>query len=532
MSFRVSSFVLVLGLATGLGGASREASAAPVSAKQNRAVNEMVALNKKALTAYKAKKGEAARDHLLAAVSLGKKNGLSTHDMMARTYLHLAVVHIESLDERDKGMRYFEMALTIRPDIQLTPSLVKPSLEAALDEARDQTHELVGKTVKAGPVVVSADADGGGDPPARGRDKETTLSDLKEDGNEDGAGPPKRIPEPLYCPTPEDGPPEHSMSLHCAVQPGARAAKVVLYYRPTDADQFTSLAMARDPKGWYTAVIPARAVTGKALEFYVEARGTNNKVAATNGDHELPNVIRLRAGAPPVGLASAGLRASESAIEAGARKPSDTEASVDADLRADAAEEAESGAVGYRKPGAIWVGLGVGTGYGAHLKRFLENHSTREAEASLRPGGLLVLTPEVGLQYDRRLSLSLQSRHQFITPSGQPDPVVPGDAPKSAHALFARVHYELWNNAGSLQLQGTATVGGGSGFRLKVKEDPAANLVSSDTIAGGPLVLGPGVELFYYIDHKFILVLEARMLLGFTKLAAVLDGSLGVQYTF
>jgi hypothetical protein len=38
--------------------------------------------------------------------------------------------------------------------------------------------------------------------------------------------------------------------------------------------------------------------------------------------------------------------------------------------------------------------------------------------------------------------------------------------------------------------------------------------------------------MFYNLDRKFILVLEARMLVGFTKLAAVLDGSLGVQYAF
>jgi hypothetical protein len=528
MSFRVSSYVLVLGLLAHPGVLVGSALAAPPAAKQNRAVNDMVALNKKALAALKANKGEAARDHLLAAVSVGKKNGLSTHDMMARTYLHLGVVHIEALDEPDKGMRYFDMALTIRPDIQITPSLAKPSLQKMLDEARDQSHELVGKTVKAGPVVVSAEADEAEATTPRGRDKEPTLADLKEGGDEgDEDGPPKRIPEPLYCPAPEDGPPEKAMSLHCAVQPGARAAKIVLYYRPTDADSFSSTPMSKDAKGWFTAIIPARAVTGKALEFYVEARGSNNKVAATNGDHELPNVIRLREGAPPVGR-GAGPKPSEQALAVGAR--GSRSESVDAEVRTDV-DEAEGGAL-RRRVGAIWVGLGVGTGYGAHFKRSLENHPTREAAASLRPGGLLVLTPEVGIQYDRRLSLSLQTRHQFITPSGQPDPAVPTDAPKSAHALFARAHYELWNGSGDFQMLGTATVGGGSGFRLKVKEDPSANLVSSDTIAGGPLVLGPGVELIYNIDHKFVLVLEARMLVGFTKLAAVLDGSLGVQYAF
>ena len=57
-------------------------------------------------------------------------------------------------------------------------------------------------------------------------------------------------------------------------------------------------------------------------------------------------------------------------------------------------------------------------------------------------------------------------------------------------------------------------------------------LDSSDTIAGGPVVLGPGLGLGYAFSDRLIATTEARMLLGLGNLAAVLEGSLGVQYAF
>src|SRR4029453_10037665 len=94
-----------------------------------------------------------------------------------------------------------------------------------------------------------------------------------------------------------------------------------------------------------------------------------------------------------------------------------------------------------------------------------------------------------------------------------PDTTVMGPPPRMAHALLAHAMYDLWGGE-RLQFLGTATLGGGSGFRLKVPPDPAAQLPSSDTIAGGPLVLGPGVALFYNISEQIILTGESRLLLG------------------
>ena len=56
-----------------------------------------------------------------------------------RTYVHLGVVAIVGRQARDEGLAAFVHALTIRPDIKLTPKLSTPALEADLQAARALT---------------------------------------------------------------------------------------------------------------------------------------------------------------------------------------------------------------------------------------------------------------------------------------------------------------------------------------------------------------------------------------------------------
>jgi hypothetical protein len=46
------------------------------------------------------------------------------------------------------------------------------------------------------------------------------------------------------------------------------------------------------------------------------------------------------------------------------------------------------------------------------------------------------------------------------------------------------------------------------------------------------VVLGPGLGLGYAFSDRLMATTEARMLLGLGNFAAVLEGSLGVQYAF
>ncbi len=184
-----------------------------------------------------------------------------------------------------------------------------------------------------------------------------------------------------------------------------------------------------------------------------------------------------------------------------------------------------------RGAGSFWIGLGLGTGVGATGSRPLEHHTNRVVKAGPLFGGLLHVMPELGYQIRPGLAVSLQSRHQYIRPSGGPDATVVGPPPRTAHAVLASVYYQLWERE-SMQLVGTAAIGGGSGFRLKVAPVPRAMLNSSDTVDGGPLVFGPGAALLIRAGSHLTLSPAVRVLVGAPNLLAVAEASFGVQYGF
>src|SRR2546423_4283867 len=117
-------------------GPAAEAAAQDVDA----AIQRMIALNRQALTAFAANDLEAARTALIDAIRQGKEAGLGEDKMMARTYLHLGAVYIDGFKDRTRGIRFLALALRIRPDIPLTPSLVTPALQQAFDDAKKEAQ--------------------------------------------------------------------------------------------------------------------------------------------------------------------------------------------------------------------------------------------------------------------------------------------------------------------------------------------------------------------------------------------------------
>jgi hypothetical protein len=120
---------------------------------------------------------------------------------------------------------------------------------------------------------------------------------------------PASIPQPLFCPTRDEAVVATELHIHCAPQGHVKAKTAVLYYRPSGVAHFNSLTMERSKKGWWTAAIPAGRVTGKTLQYYVEARGAKDEVAASNGKAGSPNLIVLRASAAELKAPAAPLAA-------------------------------------------------------------------------------------------------------------------------------------------------------------------------------------------------------------------------------
>jgi hypothetical protein len=337
---------------------------------------------------------------------------------------------------------------------------------------------------------------------------------------------PASVPQPLYCPIPDEAPPAADIALRCVPRPGVSFSRIMLFYRSAGSETFTQVPMLRSHKGWYSGMVPASAVVGRTLQYYVEAQLPGKKSATTsNGHSDSPNLMSIREGAARVGQGTL----------AAAHFKKDTPVSVNKEenplLEAERErEEAESESSDHRRrPRALFAAAGIGSAYGWHLKRVLEFRTEQAVATGFSPGTLLQLTPEIGYQYDERTALSLQLRYQFIPESGSGDTKM-GHPRHSAWAALAR-GYRFFG-AGNGQPFLTATVGGGQGFRMVVPPHPEDGVSRNDTVRGGPIVLGPGAGYLFNFSRHFAWVAEVRLLAGVPDFAVLGEFATGAQVGF
>lgn len=124
---------IVVGLVTGL---LLTLAAGAARADQDALLEQMTAYNKAAVAAYSDGDFDKAKAQLMKAINLSKKDSeLLQHPMMARTYLHLGVLYVDGLEDRKTGVKFFQKALKIRPDIQVSEALATKTVKSAFDEA-------------------------------------------------------------------------------------------------------------------------------------------------------------------------------------------------------------------------------------------------------------------------------------------------------------------------------------------------------------------------------------------------------------
>ena len=327
---------------------------------------------------------------------------------------------------------------------------------------------------------------------------------------------------------PIEAPPQRALILRCAVRPDLRPSGLTLHYRPAGSETFTSVPMPRTRTGVFRGVVPVEATSGKSLQFFVDA-GAGAKI--NSGSADSPNILLLRAGATPPGQRAADdgddARAAEDEAAALAERirREDEDPLAASDLRRELAQ------VRRRPAGRFWAALGFGTGYGVQPGQQLEFRQNRRVDAGPLSAGLVHALPEIGYQVTDRLSLSLQGRLQYSPVDGSGDPL-PGNPRQSAMAFLLRGALNL--GEGPLHAFVSACVGGapGGGFRLIVPADNAAELPRSDTVQGGPVVVGAGTGLVYHFSRRFALPLEIRTLVGFPSVAAVLEVGTGLVFAF
>jgi hypothetical protein len=183
----------------------------------------------------------------------------------------------------------------------------------------------------------------------------------------------------------------------------------------------------------------------------------------------------------------------------------------------------------HRALGAVWLGWSFGSGYGYHPRTRLERRNDLQVAAAFSPGHLGHFGPEVGYQWRDRIALSLQTRHQVI-PRQATDPTQIDDAQQWAHTLLARGIYLFREVHPRFHLYSGGVLGLGEGFRFRVEAAPSRRLSTSDTIRGGPLLVGPIGGIIFPFTEGLSLVGEVRGMIGLPDVGAMADFSLGIQF--
>ncbi len=336
---------------------------------------------------------------------------------------------------------------------------------------------------------------------------------------------PTRFPHPLLCPTPSEVQAGTELIIRCAVKPALATKSVVLQYRPSGTDRFLTIDANRSPKGWYVAKIQATEVKGSSLQFFAQAYNANNRVTASNGTDESPNIVLIR----KVGSGAAGIGGTDQPVA-----DDDPLARIHNQIAAENAERNE----GRRSPArSLWLGVGMGTGYGWFPTRVPEVYTGAKVSGGSF-GRWLHLLPEIGYQWTDHIMFSLQGRLQYLPAdmgAGCNGACTP---PKEwAWAVLGRMFllYDgLFGRASNLQLFGTGTLGGGTALRLFVDKNPStsnpnADFKTSDTVRSGPFVAGLGGGVTYHFTNYFALAAELRGLFGFWDVAMVVEAGLSAQ---
>ena len=290
-SFRVWRRAAFAGLVLALAGTARAAE------QDDDRLNKVVELNKKALALYEALDMEGAAAALGQALDLCKGAQLDRHPTAARTHIHLGVVYVGGLKNREQGLAEFRKALAIDPKIKITKSLINPEVQAAFAEAQ---------TVAAMPAAGSKAL-----PFPTGQEPAATTS------------PAERVDYDINHPVITKAIRGKTVAIKAQIPPGLGADKVMLAYRAEDGDEFLARTMLplENAASWFQAVIPLDATQGKVVTYYIEAQNADDQAIVHSGTPEKPHRIVLASESAPDAKAVTPVREARPAIPAAPAGP-------------------------------------------------------------------------------------------------------------------------------------------------------------------------------------------------------------------
>ena len=430
----------------------------------DKARKEIQAKNKQAMENFDLLEFEAARGALEQALAAAEKAGLEGDPVTARVLLNLGIVEFAGFKDEEAAREAFAAAVAIDPSVEIGVAYRTDTMAKLLAAVKQQVAEESGGKVF-------------GDPSA----------------GEGGCSQLEGIEHTLV----EEGRPGRAQPIRARVGDGVGADRVALYYRATGATDFTEVPMERGSGCSFEAAIPAEAMAGDSVHYYVAAM-SGDETVASRGSSGSPNIIDLATG--------------------GGLGDEDNPLGVE-----DRAAPAPSG----KKTVFVSLALGTGGGYVTGVTEVVDS----EVDCCFAPA-LLHLFPEIGYYFSRRMSLSLALRLGFAVGAN-----VPGHA-TAAPAGLARLRYAFDESGQGLLVSGS--VGGGV-IRNTVKVEQASGGMDTDTTASGPFLVGAGIGYAKAVSGSMQLVGEINSLaaipggvksLGTCPGAGCVEPHFGLQFDF
>ena len=414
--------------------------AAPVHADPR---SDIAAKTRQAMASYDAMDYEAARRLLNQALAIAKRAKLDHDPVVARVYLDLGIAQLAASDPEAAKVAFLSAA-QIDPKITVDPAYKSAELVRMLDDAR-------------------AAAGDSGEPAGDDCRSIRGIQHAPVEGARRGVAQP----------------------IEVLIGGDVSPARVVVMYRPEGAIDFTEIRLTRQAGCHYSGAIPAAAMHGALVHYYIAAYDANNKVLTAKGSSGSPNVLEL-GGGPRHDAEDPG-GAAETPPERANRGTS-------------------SGVVEHATPAthsprvAISVSLGAGLGYVSG-----KTEGENVVQQCCLGANPFVTSTELRFYLTPRLSLGAVARLGF--PFGAN---IVGHS-SIAPAGLVRLSYALSDRGSGFHLSGEAGFGILRNTITLATEDPSMN---TDIVAQGPLLFGTGVGYTFRISDSFAFLVDLDAIAG------------------
>jgi hypothetical protein len=227
---------------------------------------DITSKSKEAMENYDLMDYDAAKKLLNQALASAKKAKLDKDPVTARVYLDLGLAAFAGGDIEGAKVAFIS-AVQIDPKIQIDAAYKSPELTKMLDEAKSGGSAGKPDGGNPEPVLDSVDC--------------TTVKGLQHTIIDTA---PSAAPQPIEA----------------LVGGDIAPIKVSVFYRVEGATDFTEVKLGKQGDCKYTGAIPAAAMKGSLIHYYVAALDGNNKAIAAKGSSGSPNILELTAAAKKV----------------------------------------------------------------------------------------------------------------------------------------------------------------------------------------------------------------------------------------